>query len=67
MKNLALFALAGIAAANTNADDTKGIFNTADQWKTGTVVVDEHADDIFYWAFQSRQAPETDPYQRYLW
>ena len=61
MKNLALFALAGIAAANTNADDTKGIFNTADQWKTGTVVVDEHEDDIFYWAFQSRQAPETDP------
>ena len=61
MKNLALFALAGIAAANTNADDTKGIFNTDDQWKTGLVTVDEHDDDIFYWVFQSRQTPSTDP------
>ena len=51
MKNLALFALAGIAAANTNADDTKGIFKTDDQWKTGFVTVDDHDDDIFYWAF----------------
>ena len=53
--------LAATALANTNADDTTGIFPGDDQWKTGTVVIDDFKDDIFYWMFQSRSAPETDP------
>jgi len=61
MKYSALVALAGIAAANTNADDATHIFNTDDQWKTGTVNIDSFDDDIFYWVFQSRSAPSTDP------
>lgn len=58
-KALSLFA--AVAYANTNADDTTGIFGDAEQWKTGFVTVDSYGDDIFYWAFESRQAPETDP------
>ena len=40
MKSLIICALAGIALANTNADDTTGIFGNAEQWKTGYVTVD---------------------------
>ena len=58
-KALALFAT--LAYANTNADDTTGIFGNDEQWKTGFVQIDEHKDDIFYWVFQSRNAPSTDP------
>jgi len=61
MKYFGVLALAGLAAANTNADDTKHIFDTDDQWKTGFVTVDSHNDDIFYWAFESRSDPKTDP------
>ena len=66
MKHLIALALAGIVAANTNADDTKNIFNTDDKWKTGFVNIDTHNDDIFYWVFQSRQAPSTDPLVMWL-
>lgn len=56
-----LSALAAIAAANTNADDTTGIFPNTEAWKTGLVNIDNH-DDIFYWMFQSRKETyETDP------
>ena len=58
-KALALFAT--VAYANTNADDTTGIFGNAEQWKTGFVTVDSYKDDIFYWMFQSRSEPSTDP------
>ena len=57
----AIALLAGLAAANTNADDTNKIFNTDDQWKTGFVNIDSFNDDIFYWVFQSRGTPSTDP------
>jgi cathepsin A (carboxypeptidase C) len=50
-----------VAQANTNADDTTGIFPGDDQWKTGTVSIDSFKDDIFYWMFESRDAPATDP------
>jgi len=67
MKNLfILAALAGIALANTNADDVDNIFGDADQWKTGFVTVDDHSDDLFYWLFESRNAPETDPVVMWL-
>uniref|UniRef100_A0A7S3I0W3 Carboxypeptidase n=2 Tax=Choreotrichia TaxID=141411 RepID=A0A7S3I0W3_9SPIT len=58
-KALALFAC--VAYANTNADDTTGIFGDAEQWKTGFVTVDKFEDDIFYWMFESRSEPSTDP------
>ena len=61
MKTFAIAALATLALANSNADDTTGIFPGDDQWKTGTVTIDEHNDDIFYWVFQSRSEPSTDP------
>ena len=57
----AIALLAGMAAANTNADDTNKIFDTDDQWKTGLVNIDSFNDDIFYWVFQSRGTPSTDP------
>jgi len=57
----ALALIAATAYANTNADDTAGLFPGADQWKTGLVSIDGHNDDMFYWVFQSRNAPETDP------
>jgi len=58
-KTLALFAVS--AYANSNVDDTTGIFPGNDLWKTGTVSIDTYDDDMFYWVFQSRNAPETDP------
>ena len=61
MRSFAFIALVGLAAANTNADDVTHIFDTDDQWKTGTVDIDSSNDDIFYWVFQSRDAPSTDP------
>lgn len=51
MKSFILSAIAGIALANSNADDTTGIFGNSDQWKTGFVTVDSHDDDLFYWVF----------------
>ena len=58
-KSLALFAVS--AYANSNVDDTTGIFPGNDLWKTGTVSIDTYDDDMFYWVFQSRNAPATDP------
>ena len=60
-KTFALACLAAGAVANTNADDTTGIFPGDDQWKTGTVSIDSFDDDIFYWMFESRAEPSTDP------
>ncbi len=59
-------ALIGAALANTNADDTTGIFGNADQWKTGLIEIpkddlNKKPDDMFYWVFQSRDTPSTDP------
>jgi cathepsin A (carboxypeptidase C) len=54
--------IAAIASANSNADDTTGIFGNDELWKTGTVKIDKVGDDIFYWMFQSRQeTASTDP------
>jgi carboxypeptidase C (cathepsin A) len=50
-KTFALACLTTAALANSNADDTTGIFGNAEQWKTGTVVIDDFKDDIFYWMF----------------
>ena len=47
----ALALIAATAYANTNADDTTGLFPGADQWKTGLVSIDSHNDDMFYWVF----------------
>jgi hypothetical protein len=60
MKTFILTVLAGIAAANTNADDTTGIFGNKDQWKTGIVPIKAESNgaedsDMFYWLFNSRQ------------
>ena len=60
-KTLSIAAIAAVATANTNADDTTGIFGNTEQWKTGLVTVDNYSDDIFYWMFQSKGTPETDP------
>lgn len=60
-KTLALFAIATVASANTNADDTTGIFGDAEKWTTGFVSIDDNKDDMFYWLFDSRSAPTTDP------
>lgn len=58
---LATSMLAAYVAANSNIDDTTGIFGDSEQWKTGLVNIDK-IDDIFYWAFQSRQETyATDP------
>mmetsp|Transcript_33263 Transcript_33263/g.24004 ORF Transcript_33263/g.24004 Transcript_33263/m.24004 type:complete len:190 (-) Transcript_33263:838-1407(-) len=55
-------ALVGIAMANSNADDTTGIFGNNDKWISGLVNLPEHKkDDMFYWLFESRSSPETDP------
>ena len=54
-------AIAAIAAANSNSDDTKGIFGTDEQWKTGFVTIDSHKDDIFYWFYESRNDATKDP------
>ena len=43
--------IAAIASANSNADDTTGIFGNDELWKTGTVKIDKVGDDIFYWMF----------------
>jgi len=60
MKSFALAALVGLAAANSNEDDFAGIFPDSDQWKTGLVDISAK-DDIFYWTFESRGNPATDP------
>lgn len=56
--------LATYAAANTNADDTTGIFGDSEQWVTGLVPIDKR-DDMFYWLFQSRK-DESDPLVMWL-
>ena len=48
---LAIFA--GLARANTQEDDTAGIFGSDNEWKTGYVAVDENQDEIFYWLIRS--------------
>lgn len=45
--------LAAYVCANSNADDTTGIFGNDEQWKSGLVKIDK-LDDIFYWMFNSR-------------
>jgi len=61
MRSFIALALTAITTANTNADDTTGIFGDSDQWKSGIVPVDR-LDDIFYWMFQSRrETASTDP------
>ena len=62
----ALALVAATAYANTNVDDTTSIFPGDDQWKTGIVSIDSHSDDMFYWLFQSRNAPSTDPLVMWL-
>ena len=57
----ALAFVAAVAYANSNVDDTASIFPGDDQWKSGLVSIDSYKDDIFYWVFQSRKAPTTDP------
>jgi len=53
--------LAAYVSANSNADDTTGIFGNDEQWKSGLVKIDK-LDDIFYWMFSSRQeTAATDP------
>lgn len=61
MKFVLAAIIAAFASANSNVDDTTGIFGNAEQWKTGIVPVDR-IDDIFYWIFQSRRdTAATDP------
>lgn len=66
MKAFLASAIAAVALANSNADDVTGIFGNSDQWRTGYVTVDEHKDDLFYWLFQSKQSPSTDPLVMWL-
>jgi hypothetical protein len=37
---LAAAALIAAVSANTNADDTTGIFGSAEQWKTGIIPIE---------------------------
>lgn len=63
---LAVAIVLGYAAANSNVDDTTGIFGESEQWKSGLVSIDK-IDDIFYWLFQSRQeSASTDPLVMWL-
>ena len=58
---LASAMLVAYVSANSNADDTTGIFGNDEQWKSGLVKIDKF-DDIFYWMFNSRQeSAATDP------
>jgi len=66
---IASAALIGATLANSNKDDTTGIFGDADQWKSGLITIEKGAigtDDMFYWAFESRDKPETDPLVMWL-
>jgi cathepsin A (carboxypeptidase C) len=66
---IASSALVAAALANTNKDDTTGIFGDADQWKTGLITIEKGAlgeDDMFYWAFESRSNPDSDPLVMWL-
>ena len=66
MKAFLASAIAAVAMANSNADDVTGIFGDSDQWRTGYVTVDNHKDDLFYWLFESKQNPSTDPLVMWL-
>ena len=48
---LAIFA--GLARANTQEDDTAGIFGSENEWKTGYVTVGGDDDEMFYWLIRS--------------
>jgi cathepsin A (carboxypeptidase C) len=64
---LAVSMLFALVAANSNADDTNGIFGNTEQWRSGLVNIDKMGDDIFYWLFQSRQeTAATDPLVMWL-
>jgi len=52
LKTFSAALLAGISFANSNIDDTTGIFGNEDQWISGLVTLPEHKkDDMFYWLF----------------
>lgn len=59
--NIILASLAFFAQANTQADDTSGIFIGNNTWETGFIEVDSPENDIFYWLLNSRQDPNSDP------
>lgn len=64
-------AILGAVTANTNADDTTGIFGNDDQWKTGIINIGRRTEensrnDMFYWVFQSRDKPKDDPLVMWL-
>ena len=52
-----------VVHANTNADDTAGIFGQKDDWETGFIPIDTDSQDhdIFYWLIKSRQNQEIAP------
>ena len=54
-------AFIGYVNANTQADDVNGVFPDSDNWTSGFVNVQEKNSDLFYWLFDSRDAPDTDP------
>lgn len=67
ISTLVAVAITAIVNANTNANDTTGIFGNAEQWKTGIVKLDKLNNDIFYWMFNSRQeTAATDPLVMWL-
>jgi len=59
-----LAALTALTTANTNRDDTTGIFGTVEQWKTGIIPIKD--DDMFYWVFESRSDTLNDPLVMWL-
>jgi cathepsin A (carboxypeptidase C) len=69
MKTFIASTLTAATLANSNKDDTTGIFGDADQWKSGLITIEKGTigtDDMFYWAFESRANPETDPLVMWL-
>ena len=56
-KTFAIASLAAVAFANTNKDDTTGIFPGDEQWKSGHISISSNS-DIFYWGFESRHNPD---------
>lgn len=59
-------AIVGFVYANKNVDDVNDVFPGDDTWKTGYVDVNERNSDLFYWVFDSRSDPESDPLVMWL-